>query len=197
MKAPFNLFNKKEKTISENTVASRIVVCSLVREFDVIASGDAAVYERFYSNTNKLNLSTTDELRSVVAQEYDVVHLLCNLSPDGSLVDRSGATLTGTELITHACESNTKVLFVASDNPSDAYLKGFRATGRTINLVMTLNRKGNHFVSFLASLLGGMAVGKTMPSAWAGAASTPLMQKREVMPECIFFAGRPHSILRP
>ena len=191
----FKLFARSAKNKSSDVTSSRILVCGLCGGFDE-ASADAQVYIRFFPNTLVSRLISIQQLSGLISEGYDVVHLHCALSGDGSLVDSEGAILSGTELISQACASSVKVLFIASDNPSDAYIKGFKAPGKPINLVMTLNRNKG-FLIFLASLLERMKKGATMPVAWASVTSPKSSLEPESMPSCIFFAGRPEFTLCP
>jgi hypothetical protein len=88
-----------------------------------------------------------------------------------------------------------KLLWIASDNPPEGYIKHFRARGKKLNLVMTISRKGEKFTDFLGGLLAQMAQGTTMPTAWVKLAPQSPKTASDA-PECIFFAGRGGVLLR-
>jgi hypothetical protein len=108
----------------------------------------------------------------------------------GTIVDSNGKEITGTELIQTCCDQNVKLLWIASDNPSERYIKGFGARGKRLNLVMTLERKGPNFPEFLQKLLFRMFYGDTMPVAWNDLCPQIPGSDHPSMPESIFFAGR-------
>jgi hypothetical protein len=111
-------------------------------------------------------LPTIQALLGRLEQKYDIVHLLCDVTANGTITDASGKEITGTELIQRCCDQKVKLLWCGSDNLPDRYIKGFGARGKRLNLVMTLRRKGPTFPGFLQKLMSRMAYGDTMPVAW-------------------------------
>src|SRR4030095_2897933 len=89
-----------------------------------------------------------------------------------------------TELIRRCCDHYVKLLWSASDNPPDRYIKGF---GKRLNLVMTLERKGPNFPCFLQDILSRMAYGETMPVAWNAICPQVPRSDHNGPPESIFF----------
>jgi hypothetical protein len=64
-------------------------------------------------------------------------------------------------------------------------------------LVMTLNRREPNFKPFLEMLLSKMSAGSTMPVAWVFIApQNSKHPQQQVLPECIFAAGRGSVVLR-
>jgi len=120
---------------------------------------------------------------------YDVVHLFVDVSPIGLMVDASANEISGTDLIEKCCDSGVKLLWVASDNKPEGYIKGFKPV-KPLNLVMTIHRNGPAFATFLGQLLSRMSGGEAMPNAWAPlapqAAGDP---HRDRLPATIFSAG--------
>jgi hypothetical protein len=119
-----------------------------------------------------------------------MVHLLCDVTEKGTIADSNGVEITGTELIQHCCDQNVKLLWLASDNPPERYIKGFRARGKRLNLVMTLKRKGSNFPGFLQKLLSRMAYGDTMHVAWNDLCPQIPGSDHPDATDSIFFAGR-------
>jgi hypothetical protein len=123
-------------------------------------------------------------------QKYDIVHLLCDVTAQGTIADANGAEITGTELIQRCCDQNVKLLWSGSDNQPERYIKGFGARGKRLNLVMTIKRKDLNFAGFLGKLVSKMANGETMPVAWNELCPQIPNSTHPDAPESIFFAGR-------
>jgi hypothetical protein len=96
----------------------------------------------------------------------DVLFLYCSLEPTGKIVGQQ-ASLRG--LIR---ESAARVVVVASELPanflSNREFQAAIAKGDNlpVNLVLTLNRNGDHFGHFFKSLFEMMWKGVSMPMAW-------------------------------
>jgi len=90
-----------------------------------------------------------------------------------------------------------KLLWLASQNKPEGYIKGFKAAGKPLNLVLTIDRKGPRFSTFLVHLLRKMSAGETMPVAWVSLAPQSSNDPRnQDAPACIFAAGRSGVKLR-
>jgi hypothetical protein len=174
-----DLFRKDEVT------GSKVLVCSLGPKFDDSLKSDSQVYKRFYPATTSKTLTGIQELTAALAQKFDIVHLLCDVSPEGAI-----AGMSGTELIKKCCEADVKLLWIASNNLSDAYIKGFNARGQKINLVMIKDRQGPFFSPFLTNLLAKLSSGEAMPAAWNQLCPQVPSSVHPDAPEAIFFAGR-------
>lgn len=170
---------------------TRVLVCSAGTGFDELLNADASSYSRFYPSTTVKACSSIKELVAAIRQGYDIVHLFSNVSPGGIIMNAEGDPLSGASLIQTCCDSGVKLLWVASDNKIDAYIKCFKTSGKSINLVLTLNRRGPRFSSFLEKLLSKMADGETMPRAWVAIAPQgPPGPAHDDLPESIFNAVR-------
>ena len=179
-----DLFRKDE------VLGAKVLVCALDNRFDDLLKGDSEVYGRYYRATTTTVLPSIRALLGRLEQKYDIVHLICDVTANGTITDTSGEEVTGTELIQRCCDENVKLLWSASDNPPERYIKGFRARGKRLNLVMTLKRKGPNFPGFLQKLLSRMAYGDTMPVAWNDVCPQIPGSDHPDAPESIFFAGR-------
>jgi hypothetical protein len=174
---------------------AKVLVCALDNRFDHLLKEDAEVYGRSYRATTTVVLPSIPALLGALEQKYDIVHLMCDVTENGTIVDKNGHEITGTELIQRCCDQNVKLLWAASDNPPDRYIKGFGARGKHLNLVMTLNRKGPNFPSFLRELVSRLAYGDTMAVAWNDICPQIPRLDHPGAPESIFFAGRGGVIL--
>jgi len=178
------LFRKDE------VFAAKVLVCALDSRFDDLVQEDSQIYGRYYRATTTAVLPTIQALLGHLEQKYDIVHLLCDVTAVGRITDASSGEITGTDLIERCCEQNVKLLWSASDNPAEGYIKGFGVRGKRLNLVMTLKRKGPSFPAFLQKLLSQMAYGETMPVAWNHLGPQIPGSYHSDGPDCIFFAGR-------
>jgi hypothetical protein len=182
-----NLFRKDTK---DEVHGPKVLVCALDNRFDDLRKGDSGVYGRYYQATATAVVPSIQALLGRLEQKYDIVHLLCDVSSNGTIKGAKGEEITGTELIQRCCDQNVKLLWAGSDNPPERYIKGFGARGKRLNLVMTLKRKGPNFPGFLQKLLSQMAYGDTMPVAWNDICPQIPGSDHPDAPESIFFAGR-------
>lgn len=143
----------------------RVFVCSIDHRFDDLLKEDSEVYSQFYPATTTVVLHSIEAVSGRL-EKYDILHLMCDVTESGTIKDDDGHEISGTDLIQRCCEQNVKLLWIASDNLPERYIKGFGARGKRLNLVMTLKRKGSNFPNFLQKLLSKMARGETMPVAW-------------------------------
>jgi hypothetical protein len=184
-----DLFAKRPQ--KEEIRNTKVLVCSLHARFEELLKADSNTYSQFYPLTTATHFAGIKELLDAIAGGYDIVHLFADLSPIGVLTDVGGNELMGTALIQKCCDSAVKLLWLASDNTPDAYIKGFKAAGKPLNLVMTINRNGLRFCTFLGQLLSRMSGGETMPNAWVSISpQTPHDPRHSDLPVTIFSAGR-------
>jgi hypothetical protein len=175
----------------DEVVGSKVLVCSLHPKFAELLRVDSSSYGQFYPAPTATTFASIQELSGAITRGYDIVHLFCDASPEGIITDSRGATTTGTALIQACCDSAVNLLWVASENTPDAYIKGFKAGGKPLNLVMTINRQGTKFSAFLERLLSKMSAGETMPVAWVAITpQSPNDPRQKDVPACIFAAGR-------
>ncbi len=183
------LFTKSPQR--DDVQSTKVLVASLDSKFDELLKADIRTYSQSYPNTTTATLTKIDDFLVMIERGYDIVHLFSEVSPVGLITDGAGTTLTGTRLIEVCCDSDVKLLWVASENSADGYIKGFNLGGKHINLVMTINRNGSKFSSFLDSLLSRMSQGETMPAAWVAIAPQgPRDPPHQELPATIFAAGR-------
>ncbi|HSZ01701.1 MAG TPA: hypothetical protein VK788_19550 [Terriglobales bacterium] len=178
-------------------MGTKVLVASLDPKFSVLAQTDTNSYRKFYSNTAEGLFNCIGELRETICSGYEIVHLFSDVLPNGSIVDTAGETVLGSDLIKSCTQSGVKLLWVASANKAEGYIKGFNLSGMPMNLVMTISRSESNFPSFLENLLSKMSGGQPMPVAWVAIApQTQLDPQHRILPECIFAAGRASVVLR-
>jgi len=181
------LFTKSPQKLEVH--GTKALVCGLYSKFDELIKADSSVYSQFYPSTTVTPTTGIRELLGTI-RGFDIVHLFADVSPTGIMADTKGNELVGTELIGKCCDSDVKLLWVASDNKPDGYIKGFKVA-KPLNLVMTINRNGPSFSTFLGQLLSRMSSGETMPTAWAALAPQTQHDPRQArLPATIFSAGR-------
>jgi hypothetical protein len=179
-----DLFHKDEVR------GSKVLVCGLEPQHEELVASDSRVYRRFYACTVATLFSGVTELAKAVSDQYDIIHLLCDLPHSGTVRGTDGIEITGAELLRLCCGSNVKLLWIASENEPDRYINTFDARGKRINLAMTIHRSGSKFTDFLDKLLFRMHYGDTMPVAWANLCPQIPTVSHSDAPSCIFFAGR-------
>jgi hypothetical protein len=174
----------------DEVVGSKVLVCGLAARFEELVTTDSQIYRQFYPSTTTRLFNGAEELDRTLSHSYDILHLFCDVAPDGVLTHAGSGVFTGTGLLQKCCDLNVKLLWVASDNQPDLYITGFKARGKRINLVMTIDRNGSKFPAFLNKLLFRMYYGDTMPVAWADLCAQGPHFVHPDTPSTIFFAGR-------
>lgn len=174
---------------------SRVLVCSLDPRFREPFEADGSVYLRHYPRTDALNFSRISDFLATIANGYDIVHLFSPVLEGGLLTDASGLSLLGSELIVKCCRWGVKLLWIANENSPATYIRGFKAGGQPLNLIMTIERHGVKFDSFLDKLLCKVSYGEVLPIAWTALVPQAAGTWQEEVPSCIFFAGRPEVAL--
>ncbi len=182
----FKLFGNDKNTVK----SPKILIC-LVGDATGSADfqQDKAIYQVYQDVTEYRATTCADLITFVDGKTFDIVHLLAPVAEDGT-VDG----LPGIRLLTGLSRAGAKLIVFASENSVESYIAAFPAKQRTgfvePNLVLTLERKGEKFVSFFGSLFKLMAKGLTMPLAWVKLAPQggdgPKMQE---LPETIFEAN--------
>jgi hypothetical protein len=168
---------------------SKVLVCCLDSGSREAFIADSEVYLRHYSLVDVFS-SGIGDLLGTIEKGYDIVHMFSRLKPGGLLADASDVTLPGSELIEKCCKRDVKLLWIANENNPDDYVKGFKAAGRPLNLIMTISRNGTKFTSFLEKLLSRISSGEALPAAWAALVPQAEGPWQRNLPGCIFFAGR-------
>jgi hypothetical protein len=182
----FGLFNKKIKP-------TRILICDYEGDqLKLEADSDAGIYKKYYSNvTVKLVKDSNGLLELIKWGEFDAVHILANINSQGNVGGLSA------QEIHNACNnSGVKIVFWAASTPSEIYIKHVKPGA--FNLVMTLDRRGAFFGSFLDRLLLQMSEGKSMLMAWVKLVpQNPNAPEHTTAPSCIFHAGCGNMIFLP
>ena len=189
-----NFFRKRTPEEVEGT---KVLVAVLNPKFAELAGADFRSYSQFYPATTQNTFENVDKLLSEIGKGYDVVHLFCDVMPDGNIADTGGQRIAAIHLINRCSESDVKLLWIASENKPEGYIKGFKVAGRPLNVVLTIDRKNSRFTTFFESLLRRMTSGETMPLAWV--ALSPQNSNdphNQDAPACIFAAGRGEVRLR-
>jgi hypothetical protein len=145
---------------------TNVLLCTLDIRFHELLMTDAVIYSGFYTRTTSTVLRSLRDLLAAIDKGYDIVHLFSFVSPAGMITDDTGNAIDGVSLIQRCYNSGVKLLWIASDNKADTYIKHFKAPGIPINLVMTIDRRGSRFTSFLQALLFRLSQGEAMSGAW-------------------------------
>ncbi|HKS74740.1 MAG TPA: hypothetical protein VJQ82_16165 [Terriglobales bacterium] len=181
----FDSFRKEE------VAGTKVLVCALDARFGDAMNSDSNQYRRIYPATTANVFSGVEELKQAIAQPYDIVHFYGDVSQDGKI-----AGISGEQFVDLCCNANVKLLWIASDNKSENYVKGFPVKGKKVNLVMTIRRLGPYFPLFLGNLLERMNAGEPMPSAWVALNPQRGDSVQPDTPECVFMAGRGKVVLK-
>ncbi len=185
----FDSFRKDEVT------GTRVLVCQIGTRNDEHLKSDLRVYKRFYPSAAGATFTTVAELRGAIQHKYDILHLFCDLGPDGAIADASGDRISGADLLSQAVAGDVKVLWIGNDNPQDAYQAGFKTKGVKLNVVLTLRRLGNNTSLFLDGLFAKAAAGETFAKAWDAAQPAGKSVQPDV-PHTISSLGRGSVILK-
>ena len=90
-----NLFSKAGQ---DEVVDTKILVVSLDPKFAELTTADSDCYSQFYHAPTVLVVDGIEELLEAIGKGYDIVHLFCDVSPDGTITDSRGAKIVGTAL---------------------------------------------------------------------------------------------------
>lgn len=171
---------------------TKVLVCRSGAEFRESFETDRNVYLRHYKTVDEAVFTSIGNFLTSIEAGYDIVHLFCRLSPEGSLLDNCNGILSGTELISRCSDQKVKLLWIANENKADSYIKGFKAAGRSLNVVMNISRPGTVFSEFLEKLLSRVSQGEMLPKAWAALVPQAPGPWHRELPVCIFYAGNPN-----
>lgn len=180
----------------DEVVGTRVLVCSLGTQHADLLKNDDRIYKRFYPSTTSATAATVTDLKQILAQHYDIVHLFCDVDAQGAIADESGARMTGAELMQAALDSGTKLLWIASDNFADPYNAGFKPKGLKLNVVLTERRLGPNFSLFLDNLLTKLSAGESFAKAWNVATRPEGKSVQPDVPHTISSLGRGAVIFR-
>jgi hypothetical protein len=182
-----DLFKKRK----DEVVGTRVLVALLSPKFAELATADYRSYSQFYPATTQSVFESPEEFLDEIEKGYDVVHLFCDVMSGGNIAVGEGCEIPANRLIQKCCESDVKLLWLASENKPEVYIKGFDLASKPLNLVMTIDRKNSRFSRLLESLLRKMSSGEIMPAAWVSLSPQNSNDPRnQEGPACIFAAGR-------
>ena len=168
----------------------KVLVCSLDAKFAELLAADARIFEQFYPFTTVEVARSIPELLAMIQSGYDIVHLFGEVSEAGMMHDTVGHSISGTSLVEKCCDSNVRLLWIASNNAAQAYIQGFKSGGKPINLIMTLKRNGSFFQPFLHELLQRISRGEVLTAAWQSLSpKDPHSPRHQELPATIFAAG--------
>jgi hypothetical protein len=171
---------------TQDVFYTRVLVCSLgdlpVDELD----RDFSAYQRYLGSVTLQRFADASGLVNAFRDRYDIVHVLTPVTVDGRIGD---SEISGTELIQQAALNNTKLLWIASSNDPKGYIKGFKANGNKLNVVMTVDRRGDCMSNFIGKLLHEMQSGLSMPVAWNKIAPQIPGPEHPDAPATIFYCG--------
>ena len=178
----FNFLRRR----TEDIHFTRVLVCSLgpVSDHDLISDFD--VYKQHFDSVVLHRFEDFNALIQSFSDKYDIVHVHVNIDSAGYL---GGTEISGTELIESAARCKIKLLWFGSSNDPQVYIKGFKANGNKLNLVMTIDRGEHRFSNFLEKLLHEMKSGSSMPVAWNKIAPQIPGKLHPDTPETIFYSG--------
>lgn len=171
----------------------KVLVAYFESRFESAANSDFACYSKYYAFTKIEKLNGAADLCSILEGLFDIVHLLAEIAADGQIVEGQGRQSDAAAMLEKSLDRRVALMWIAGESVADHYLKGFRSIqGKPLNLILTLNRKGDAFSQFLESLLSKLATGEKIASAWVAVAPQNSGDPRNAAaPECIFVAGLP------
>lgn len=175
-------------------VHARVLVGAIGPSYSGLIQADFDIYRRNYRAVDRITFECVADLFQAIERAYDIVHLFIPLASGGRLLHADRA-LVGGDLIAKCCECGVKVLWIANENQPDDYVRGFRAAGQKINVVMTILRNGSNFDEFLQRLLDRVSAGATFVSAWTALVPQTQGDWQARLPSCVFFAGKPDAQL--
>jgi len=184
----FGLFKRVNNTVKN----PKILLASIRAGHEQLFTQDCDIYQGqfngIFNDTTEYRAANISEFFEFInGKTFDIVHLFADIETNGTIQD-----VSGTEFLKKLSASEVKVLIFASDNPGDNYVAFSKDIGKNIkpmNLVMTIERKGDLFPSFFKSLFGFMAFGHTMPMAWVELAPQNVNKTGSDTPGAIFSAG--------
>ena len=180
----------------DEVVGTKVLVCALGAKHEELRKNDERIYKRFYPATTSSVATTIAELRTGLAQGYDIVHLLCDVDAQGTLTDATGARMTGADLLKTCVDSGVKLLWIASDNFAEPYNAGFQPKGMKLNVILTERRLGPNCSLFIDNLLTKLSSGETFAKAWNVASQPEGKSVQPDVPHTITSLGRGSVILK-
>ena len=171
---------------TQDVFYTRVLVCSVGDIPQEELDRDFSAYQKYLGSVTLQRFADASGLVNAFRGRYDIVHVLTPVTVDGRIGD---SEISGTELIQRAALDNTKLLWIASSNDPKGYIKGFKANGNKLNVVMTIDRRGDCLSNFIGKLLHEMQSGLSMPVAWNKIAPQIPGQEHPDAPVLIFYCG--------
>jgi len=171
---------------TQDVFYTRVLVCSLGSAPEDELDRDFSAYQKYLGSVTLQRFAHASELMNALRSRYDIVHVLNAITVDGRIGD---SEISGTELIQQSALDNTKLLWIASSNDPKGYIKGFKPSGNRLNVVMTIDRRGDCLPNFIGKLLHEMQSGLSMPVAWNKIAPQIPGQEPPDAPGTIFYSG--------
>ena len=181
----------------DEVTGTKALVCALGAQHEELRRNDERIYRRFYSSTTSQSVTSTSDLKALLKQGFDIVHLLCNIDAQGDVADDAGGKISGTDLLHTCLDSGTKLFWIASDNFADPYNTGFKPKGMKMNVILTERRLGPNCSLFIDSLLTKLSSGESFSKAWNVVSRPEGKSVQPDVPHVITSLGRGAVILRP
>jgi hypothetical protein len=176
-----HLFRRRTRDISY----TRVLVCSIGKVPAADLDRDFSAYQKYLGSVALQRFSEVSDFVNGLRGKYDIVHVLTSVTVDGRIGD---SNISGTELVETAVLDDTKLLWIASSNDAQGYINGFKLNRNRLNLIMTVDRRGDCLSTFIEKLLDEMQSGLSMPVAWNKIA--PQQSKEHLdAPVTIFYCG--------
>ncbi|HTC93802.1 MAG TPA: hypothetical protein VK699_10155 [Terriglobales bacterium] len=172
----------------------RILVCALEDSYTDLAEIDTGIYSRHFKRISTVQLHDLDELFDQLRKGCDILHLFCTVSEQGMIQGADGLR-PATDLLSACDGSGVKVLLVANENPAKGYITGFKKGRSPLNLILTLQRKGDVFGKFFGALFDEVLQGKTLPVAWVKLAPQIPRTEHQDVPETLFLTGQAFKLI--
>ncbi len=181
----FGLFNRSKNTVKN----PRCLIATIGGQDNTFVADDRRIYEGLFGDVETFEAESLSAFREFLSTtSIDILHLFANITDDRRIEGASGP-----EFFKNISEANVKIFILASENPGDDLIpfcsEAVNAGAAPMNLVMTLDRKGDSFGRFFKSLFGHMVSGgKTMPQAWVELSPQGTTSEIDA-PETVFSAG--------
>jgi hypothetical protein len=179
----FGLFKNKEISKVQPT---RILVCTIAdsSQFEQEALSDASIYKRYYPNVVFKSVQNANGFIDLIkSKEFDAVHIFGEVSQQGM-----AGGMVVKEIQDSCVKNGIKIIFWASGRSLNINMKHFKSG--LFHLIVTLDRKGAIFATFLDGILSQLSGGKSLPLAWVNIAPpNPKSSANNLQPACVFSAG--------
>jgi len=177
--------------------STSVLVGSIGSDLTALAEADFYAYSNYYPKCTRGVFADVPKFLEMTAKRFQIVHLVCRIADSGVIIDEQGPNLPCSKLLDETYRHGAQLLFIAGENPKEAYINGVKLAGRNMNIIMTLDRRGDVFATFLSNLTGSIAAGEPMVEAWAKLAPQIPGASNRDLPACIFAAGLPKAVFLP